>query len=592
MRRLAVVISLLFSLLAVASFAQTSITVKPRNASITSKQTQQYTASSSARWYVDGVLGGNSTVGTISTAGLYRPPTTTGSHTVKAVLATNASVSASAKVYVQNNAGVFTFHYNNQRQGRNLTEIALQPANVKSSTFGKLFSRTVDGTIYAQPLYVAGVSVPNKGTFNVVYVATAASSVYAFDADGKVSTPLWKRSFVNSSAGITAASNSIIATPVIDMSTKTLFVVAKMVESGTTVFRLHALDIATGAEKFGGPVIVTGTVSGTGDGSVNGQITFYPPTQHSRPGLLLQNGNVYLAFASPGDVAPYHGWIFAYSATTLAQTSMFNTTANGSDGGIWQGAAGIASDGSNIYVVTGNGSNDVTTARTNFGDSAMKLTSSLSVVDFFTPTDQLSLDSADLDLGGGGPLLPPNQVNTTHPHILITAGKRGDIYVIDRDAMGHFLSNSTANLIQYLPRALGNAPSGGQFFGAGTYWNGSVYFAGNYDRLKQFHLGSGLLSTTPYAVSATVIAGSRATQPVVTSNGSSNGIVWVVDLSTTPGVLRAYSATKISTQLYSSSQAGARDTMGTGVKFSSVAAINGKVFVPSTTQLTVYGLLP
>jgi hypothetical protein len=581
-----------------ASLAQTSITIKPRNASITSKQTQQYTASSSAKWYVDGVLGGNSSVGTISASGLYRPPATSGAHTVKAVSTTNGSVSASTKVYVQNHPGVLTFHYDNTRQGRNMTEIALQPANVKSSTFGKLFSRSVDGIIFAQPLYVPAVSVPNKGTFNVVYITTSASSVYAFDADGKTSTPLWTRNFTSSANAIIAATNSIVATPVIDMSTKTMFVLAKMIENGTTLFRLHALDITTGAERFGGPVIVTATVSGTGDGSVNGQITFHPETQHSRPGMLLLSGNVYLGFASPGDVDPYHGWIFSYSATTLSRTVVFNSTRNGRHGGFWQGAAGLSSDGTYIYAVTGDGSNDVTGARTNFGDTVLKLTKSLSVADFFTPTDHAALNEADFDLGGGGALLPPAQINTTHDHIIIVAGKRGDIYVVDRDAMGHLLSGSTANLVQYLPRALGNATTtGDQFFGVGAYWNGSVYFVGNFDRLKQFRLSSGTLSSSPVAMSSSVISGARPSQPVVSSNGSTNGIVWIIDTvnvssSTTPGVLRAYSARNVGTQLYDSSQAGIRDTMGPAVKFNSAVVVNGKVFVPSKDQITVYGLLP
>jgi hypothetical protein len=219
------------------------------------------------------------------------------------------------------------------------------------------------------------------------------------------------------------------------------------------------------------------------------------------------------------------------------------------------------------------------------------------VADFFTPSDHATLSAADLDLGGGGALLPPAQINTTHDHIIIIGGKRGDIYVIDRDSMGHFLSGSTANLVQYLPRALGRSAAAEQFFGAGAYWNGSVYFLGNFDRLRQFRLSSGTLSSSPVAMSSSVISGSRPSQPVVSSNGSKNGIVWIIDTvnvssSTTPGVLRAYSATGVGTQLYNSNQAGSRDTMGPAVKFSSAIVVNGKVFVPSKNQLTVYGLLP
>ena len=328
---------------------------------------------------------------------------------------------------------VTTFHNDNSRTGQNTSETILTPANVHVTTFGKLFSQAVDGFVYAQPLYVPNVSIPSKGTHNVVYVATEHDSVYAFDADnntGSNASPLWKTSFINPSQGITTVSSNdvgcsdlipeigVTGTPVIDTASGTLYVVAKTKERGKFVQRLHALDIATGAEKFGGPVVIRAKVKGSGDGSVNGFITFDPLRHSQRPGLLLQSGAVYIGWASHCDIGPYHGWIMSYDTQTLAQKAVWNSTPDAGLGGFWASGAGLAADARfNLFVASGNGTFDVDGGGRDFGDSIIKLplptTNRFKVSDYFTPYDQDSLENGDVDLGSGGVLLLPDQ---TGPH--------------------------------------------------------------------------------------------------------------------------------------------------------------------------------
>lgn len=582
--------------------ASAGLTVHPINAVITVNQQQQFTASALSDWSVDGIDGGNATVGSIDGTGLYDPPSTTGSHTLTATLRSDPTKSASATVYVENHAGIFTSRYDNQRTGENTQELALTTANVNKNTFGKLFSRSTDGYTFTQPLYVPNVTVPGKGTFNVVYLATEHDSVYAFDADGTVTSPLWHVSFIDPANGITTLSSTLVGstdpgpetgitgTPAIDASTGTLYVVSQRVNQSVVETHLHALDIATGAEKFGGPVKIQATIKGTGSGNVNGVITFDGKIEHSRPGILLDNGMVYVAFASLNDNGNYHGWVFAYDAATLSQLAMFNASPNGSRAGIWQSGAGLASDGSAIYLATGNGT--VEANGPDYGDSYVKLSAGLSVLDFFTPFNQSTLSSQDLDLGSSGVIVAPDQ-SGAHPHILVGSGKSGDIYVVDRDSMGHMISGSNSQIVQYLPRALGVNPSGtDQFFGNGAYWNGNVYFVGSVDKLKQFTLSGGLLSTSPIHQSPTVLSSGRSAEPSISSNGTSNGIVWVIQSNAGNAVLHAYKATDVSQELYNSTQAGSRDTAATVMKFSTPTVVNGKVFIGTKNELDVYGLLP
>ncbi|MGA8768425.1 MAG: Ig-like domain-containing protein, partial [Candidatus Acidiferrales bacterium] len=344
-------------------------------------------------------------------------------------------------------AGVFTQHNDIGRTGQNLSETILTPAAVAAPAgFGKKFSQPVDGNIYAQPLYVPNMAISGKGTHNVVFVATENDSVYAFDADANMAA-LWHANLVDAAHGAgsgatptdTSVDNAcsdvqpklgVTSTPAIDPSTGTMYVESKSKENGNFFHRLHALDITTGAEKASSPVAITATVSG---------IAFDPLMHTNRPGLLLLNGIVYLAYASDCDNRPYHGWIFAYDAATLSQKAAFNESPNGRMGGFWMSGAGIAADSSgNIYIASGNGNFDTShTPATDLGDTNMKLVftgSAFSLEDYFTPFDQATLDNNDTDLGSGGVLLLPDQAGG-HPHELVQAGKQGTIYVIDRDQM-------------------------------------------------------------------------------------------------------------------------------------------------------------
>jgi hypothetical protein len=584
--------------------------ISPHMAMLTFAQTQQFTANSTGvSWAVDGVVGGSASSGTISSAGSYTAPTSIGSHTVTGTTA-DGMHSDSATVNVTSYPGTFTFHNDNLRSGANLNETVLTPANVNSTNFGKLFTYPLDGIAFASPLYVTHVSIPGAGYHNVVYVATEHDSVYAFDADGLSTTPLWQASFINPAAGVTpvpAADTGetvdipneigITGTPVIDPASGTLYVVAKTKEvvGSTTnyVQRLHALDIGTGAEKFGGPVVIQASVPGTGTGSQGGQLPFVPLDENQRPALLLTNGVVYVGFASHGDIHPWHGWVLGYNATTLQQAMAYNVTPNAVGGGVWMSGDGPATDSTgSVYFVTGNGTFDANSGGVDYGDSVEKISPSGAVLDYFTPYNQATLDSADLDLGAGGVLLLPDQ-SGAHAHELVTAGKNGTIYLVDRDNMGHFNPNNDNQIVQSLVNIFPNGSPQPGNFSAPVYYNGYVYFSPIDGNIQAFQLSNGLLSTAPTSRSAgtyTYPGGTLA----ISANGNTNGILWAVQRNgtTAPGILFAYDPTNLANVLYNSSQTGSRDTMDIAAKFSIPLVANGKVFVGGTSQLTVYGLLP
>ncbi len=508
------------------------------------------------------------------------------------------------------NAGVnvLTYHNDNARTGLNSTEAVLTPANVASTNFGKLFSYAVDGLVYAQPLVVTSVTIPGKGVHDVVYVATEHDSVYAFDANSDAlgdGSPLWHVSFINPAAGITTLSSDdsgcpdispeigITSTPVIDIASQTIYVEAKTKEattSGTAYYhRLHALDLGSGAEKFGGPVIVQPSVAGTGDGTDGtGHVPFNPLRQLNRPALLLSRGVVYIAAASLCDIGPYHGWLIGYGAQTLALSNVFNVTPNGQAGGIWQSGGGPACDANgNVYVVTGNGTFDTNPAVACFGDSFLKLstTNGLQLVDYFTPYNQSSLDIADLDLGSGGPLVLPDEVGggTTNQHLIVGAGKEGTIYVINRESMGHFNPVHDSLIVQSIPYAIGLA------FDTPAYFNKTIYYIGAGDVLKAFTITNAYIATSPASLGPTAFAFPGAT-PSVSANGTNDAIVWALRVDVGTAVLHAYSATNVALELYNSGPAGARDSPGPAVKFAVPTVANGKVYVGAANALAVYGL--
>lgn len=588
----------------------TSITVTPSNPSISQGTTEPFTATgtfsdgstqnltSSATWNSS-----NTGAATIASTGV-ATAVTPGSTTIKATFGTiSGSTTLTVTSGTVSTASVLTYHNDLGRTGQNLNETLLTPANVTPPTFGKLFSDSIDGQAYAQPLYIPNLTISGQGAHNVVYVATENDTVYAFDAD-RVGSPLWHTSLLlNGGSAVSSGDTScgqivpqigITSTPVIDLNSNTLYAVAMTKEGSSYFQRLHALDITTGQEKLGGPVVITATVTGSGAGSSGGKITFDALSQLNRPGLALVNGIVYIAFGSHCDVFPYHGWMFAYSASNLGQIAVYNTTPNGSQAAIWQtGDAPAVDSGNNLYVMTGNGTFDADGGGVDFGDSFLKLTmsgSSLGLSDYFTPFDQANLDSSDQDVGSGGPLVLADQPGT-HPHLLVGASKPGTIYLLNRDNMGHYCSgcSSDTQIVQSLPGAIRSS------FGTPAYWNGNVYFLGSGDALKAFSLTNGLLSTSPTSHAVNGFGFPGAT-PSVSANGTINGIVWALQndaAGSGPAVLHAYDATNVATELYNSNQAAAgRDTAGFAVKFTVPTVVNGKVYVGTATELDVFGLLP
>lgn len=509
--------------------------------------------------------------------------------------------------------GVYTHKYDNTRQGANLSETVLTPQNVNSTTFGKLVTLKVDGYIFGQPLIVPGMTI-NGSSHNVVYVATEHDSVYAFDADGASTTRLWKTSFlVNGATTLVACSATVVtcdvstsiypeigitSTPVIDPVTSTIYVVAETKENGNYFHRLHALDLATGTEKFGGPVIIQASVAGTGGGAVNGQITFDSLSHLQRPALTLYNGMVLIGFGSQADNGTWHGWMLAYNAATLQQTWQFNVSPNGADGAIWMSGGGFAVNAQDgIYFISANGTFGT---GADYGDSFVRMNSAGQVVDYFTPDTQSILAADDIDLGAGGPLILPDQPGA-NPHLIVGAGKDQNIYLVDRDNMGKFDAQSNNQIVQELQLAL-NGESRSQ----PAYWNGYVYFSAFNDAVKAYSISNGQLSTTP--VSKTPVtsplncdAGATPTpgcalaspSPIVSSNGTTNGIVWLVFQGggNGTGTLYAFDATNLTREFYDSSQAASRDAVGLSSKFTPVTVVNGKVYVAAVNQLLIYGLL-
>jgi hypothetical protein len=608
--------------LGASAFGGAGVTVHPAKASLTLTEQQQYTATvvnttnHSVVWSVDGVRGGNSTVGTISTSGLYHPPAKRSTHTITAASVAQPTAKGSAKVWITDYPGMFTYHDDRFRSGVNLQEFALTKSTVKPSTFGKVFTRTVDGQIYAQPLHVANLTIAGA-KHNVVFVATEHSSVYAFEADGRTTAPFWKRSFINPSAGITTIAKpanaliapeiSISSTPVIDTSTSTLYVAVSTSENGSIVHRLHAVSLTTGAEKFGGPIKIQGSVPGTYPAlAVNGRVPFVPKQHLQRPALLLLNGNVYIAYGSNGDQLPYNGWLFAYSASgtgVLHQVAAFCTSPDQGASAIWQSGDGPAADSSgNIYVATGNGAFDLNTGGRDAGNSVLKLalqSGALVLEDYFTPSNTADLTANDLDLGAAGPILPPTQSGAVAPSLGVVGGKDGKIYLVNRSSMGKFNSSTNSNVETV---AVGNPEPTNGLFATPAALGSRIYFGEVNEPLELFTFSSGLLSTAPTAQTSNVFL-YPGTSPMISTDGT-NSVVWALDLhayvggtpdgtinTSGPAVLHAYDGATL-TELYNSTQAGTRDTAGKALKFTSPTVANGHVYVGGANQLTVYGLLP
>jgi len=504
---------------------------------------------------------------------------------------------------------VITYHYDNLRTGQNLNETILTPANVNSTKFGKLGAFTVDGLVDAQPLYLSSVAIPGVGTKNVLYVATEHGSVYAFDADsvsGNTSAFLWKTAVLGSGetssddrgCGQVTPEIGVTATPVIDRTRGAhgaIYVVAMSKDANGNFFhRVHALDLTTGAELFGGPTLVQATYPGTGDNSSNGNVVFDAKQYKERPGLLQIGGTIYTTWSSHCDARPYTSWVMSYDANTLSQTSVLNLVPNGSEGGIWMAGTAPGADASgNIYFMVGNGDFGTTLnasgfpANANCGQCYVRLSSSapLKLLDYFTPSNTVSESNADTDFGSGGPLLLPDLVdgNGTTRHLAVGSGKDAIIYVVDRDNMGKF-SSTADNIYQQISGQIGGVWS------KPSYFNNTVYYGAVGDHLKSFPITNAKLSATPATQSSNSFA-YPGTTPSISANGTSNGIVWAVENGST-GVLHAYNATNLTSELYNSNQAANSRDHFSDNKYVTPMVANGKVYVGTPNSVVVFGLLP
>lgn len=675
-----------------SSGGSVSVTISPTSATVATGGVQQFTASvtgssdTSVTWSVDGTAGGNSTVGTVSSSGLYTAPSATGNHTVTATSVADSTQSASAAVtvitpgtcggganntvsicappngasvtspfqvtadanssapvskflvyidsvlvYQQANtssintsvsasvgthnlvvqyyngawikaaetitvtssgggtgtADVLTMHNNPARTGENTNESMLTPANVNPSTFHKIVGYGVDGQVYAQPLLVSDFSI-GGGTHNVLYVATEHDDVYAFDADDATGTPYWSESLL--APGQSPASSSdysgiapeigITGTPVIDRGNNTLYVVTMAYVSGAgNEFFLHALDLATGHENFGGPVRINPTVSGSGYGNVGGKLSIEPGC-YERVGLALANGIVYATFGHCS-----HGWVVGYNENTLQLAGVFNSSPNGKGASIWMsgGAPPIDSSG-NLYFETGVDADSTTSS--GYSDAFIKLSPGLSLLDYFQVSNNAYLTANDADLGSGAPVILPDN-SSAFPHEIVGAGKDGRIFLVNRDNMGGFDPNAN-HVIQVVQSGVQQFDN---FFDQPAYWNGELYYHAEGDVLRQFTWTNGKLSPSPVHT-GTITFGIHGATPSVSSNGTADGIVWELQVDgqpNNPAILHAYDASDVSHELYNSNMNSA-DHAGPAVKFTVPTIANGKVYVPAGNEVDIYGL--
>jgi len=596
--------------------AAPTITTQPADQSIGAGQTATFSVVASGTAPLSYQWQKNGTVIAAATAASYTTPaeTTADNGATFAVVVSNSAGNATSRSArltvgpaVSSGTDVVTYKSDRARTGQNLTETVLTLSNVNATSFGKLRFLSADGKVDAQPLYLSALTVQGA-THNVVFVATENDSVYAFDADSGAT--LWQMSLLGTGEAASGAHGcdqvaptiGITATPVIDRSAGphgAIYVVA-MSSGGSDHQRLHALDLTTGAELFGGPREITASYLTAG-----GATRSFDPGQYAeRAALLLSNGVIYTSWTSHCDVAPYTGWIIAYNQTSLTQTAVLNIAPNGTGNGpatagpaIWMSGGGPAADAAgNIYLLAGNGAFETTLDANGFpsggdyGNSFVKLSTvgaQLAVADYFTMFDEVSQSGADLDLGSGGVMLLPDLTDSggTVRHLAVGAGKDGNLYVVNRDSMGRFSLNSN-NIWQQLSGVL----SAG-IWSTPAWFNGSVYYGPVGGSLLAFPVSSARLAASPSS-SSSVRFTYPGTSPAVSANGSSNGIVWAHQ-NNNPAVLHAYDASNLAHELYNSSQAaGGRDQFGAGNKFITPMIADGKVFVGTTNGVAVFGLLP
>lgn len=588
-----------------APVGSSPVSISPQAASLAVTQALSVTATTNDAAGVTWSLapaGGTLTPATSGSgaAVILTAPATAGVYTLTAASVADPTKSASIRVAVTDLAGMFTYHNDLARDGANTQEYALTTANVNAAGFGKLFSCPVDGAVYAQPLWIPNLTVAGA-RHNLLLTATQHDSVFAFDAD--TGAQLWQVSLIDAAHGATSGETTVpynlvghaagdiapeigvTSTPVIDPATSILYVVSKSVDPTHTKFyqRLHAIDLATGNEKGGSPVVIAATYPGTGDGGTT--TTFNPQQQNQRAGLALVNGAVYIASGAHADIAPWYGWVIAYryNGAAFSQSATLNVTPNVQQGGVWMsGAAPAADSAGHLYVITGNGIFDAdssTAPNNDYGDSFLQLTAGLTPSSYFTPSDQASEYVNDYDFGSGGAAVVLNLASGSPQHLVVGAGKEGVLYLLNGDSMGGYGDSHTRQSFS----------TGARIFSTGAFWNNTFYVAGVNVSLRAFtfNTASNLFDTSAVSHSPSIFGFPGSTPSVSSTGTASNGIVWALDNSQYctlqspgcgPAVLHAYDATNLATELWNSSLNGA-DAAGNAVKFTVPTVANGRVYV-------------
>jgi len=621
--------------------AKISVAVSPARAGMTVTQKETLTATTNdyggVNWSINPAGGSFSASNSVSGTGVtFTAPSAAGVYTITATSVTDPAQQIAVTVGVTDLAGVYTYHNDQGRDGANTHEYALTPTNVNTSTFGKLFSCTVDGAVYAQPLWVANLTI-GGARHNVVFVTTAHDSLYAFDADASPCVQLWQVSLIDARHGGTAGEVTVpsgttgyyvgrgegsnapevgaMSTPVIDPASGTLYVVSKSMSPGmpppTTSYyqRLHAIDISTGNEKTGSPVAITASFPGTSSGGTS--VTFSARQEKQTAALALVNGTVYIAWSSHADVQPFSGWImgYTYEGSGFTQTAVLDTTPDASEGGVWMGGGAPPADLSgNLYVTTGNGRLDVTNSTPpnhDYGDCVLQLNGHLGISSWFAPSDELSEYQGDQDFSSGGAALVLNLATGSVKHLVVAGGKRGRLYLLNGDSMGGLGDLD----------AWQNFSVGGGIWATAAFWNNALYLApvDSPMRFYAFDSTTNMFNTTPTSVSPNRYGFPGATATVSASGASTDGIVWALDQTNNclqsagcgPAVLHAYDATNLANELWNSSSVSA-DAAGNAVKFTVPTVANGKVYVGTrgnntggvlgstsiSGELDAYGLKP
>jgi hypothetical protein len=514
-----------------------------------------------------------------ATSAVFVAPAAPGPVTVTATSVADGSQSSTTTFQVTDLAGVFTQHNNLSRDGSNTQEYALTPALITTSTFGRLFTCPVDAAVYAQPLWVANLTIAGA-KHNVLFAVTQHDTVYAFDADASPCQTLWTKSLLGTNETWVTSSDvgtndispaiGIVGTPVIDPATNTIYLVGKFKNAGSGAFlqRLYALSLVDGTNRANSPALIA-----------SGGANSFALIQNQRSGLLLSGNTVYVAWASHGDNGPYHGFVQSYDKTSLNQLASFNDTPNGTLGGIWMaGAAPAADSAGNLYLITGNGTFNA--ANSNYGDSFLKLSSGLTLSDYFTPSDQANDEGTDADFGSGGAAILVNSPNPTLPNLAVGGGKDGALYVLNRDNMGHF---GDSNAVQVI--SVGNS-----IFSTAAFWQNSLYLAPAGAPLSSYPLNPATSTFSAASSQSGTSFGWPGATPSISSHGPSDGVVWLIE-NASPAVLHAYDAANLATELWNSTE-GIGNAAGSYVKFTVPTVANGKVYVGNGSQITVYGLLP